>query len=181
MVLEIHERNSRTKKKNPLRCAVKLESLGDWCCLIKNKLILLYSAVMIGTQTCSQVPMNPRYIQYYTYSIHRDKYLFGQKLVSQNSKIGFGPGSEPTFFGGKWTSFGATKPSQQRQPAIPPVHEHFGSGHDLPHTQLDIHAPCGVLWTRPESGNTFFLNLAGILTVLGEGCKTRILRAIYVF
>ena len=46
---------------------------------------------MIGTQTCSQVPMNPRYIQYYTYSIHRDKYLFGQKLVSQNSKIGFGP------------------------------------------------------------------------------------------
>ena len=49
------------------------------------------------------------------------------------------------------------------------------------HTQLDIHAPCDVLWTRPESGNTFFLNLAGILTVLGEDLKTRILRAIYVF
>ena len=47
-----------------IRSAVKLESLGDWCCLIKNKLILMYSAVMIGTQTCSQMPMNPRYIQY---------------------------------------------------------------------------------------------------------------------
>ena len=78
---------------------------------------------------------------------------------------------------------GASEPllGHETQPAIPPVHEHFGSGHDLPHTQLDIHAPCDVLWTRPESGNTFFLNLAGILTVLGEGCKTRILRAIYVF
>ena len=78
---------------------------------------------------------------------------------------------------------GASEPllGHETQPAIPPVHEHFGSRHDLQHTQLDIHALCGVLWTRPESGNTFFLNLAGILTVLGEGLKTIILRAIYVF
>ena len=81
-----------TKK---ISSAVKLESLGDWCCLIKNKLILLYSAVMIGTQTCSQVPINPRCIQ----SIHRDKYLFGQKLVSQNSKIGFGQVQNQLFSG----------------------------------------------------------------------------------
>ena len=82
-----------------IRSAVKLESLGDWCCLIKNKLILLYSAVMIGTQTCSQVPMNPRYIQYYTYSIHRDKYLFGQKLVSKIRKLGSGPVQNQLFSG----------------------------------------------------------------------------------
>ena len=55
-----------------IRSAVKLESLGDWCCLIKNKLILLYSAVMIGTQTCSQVPMNPRYIQYYIHTVYTE-------------------------------------------------------------------------------------------------------------
>ena len=78
---------------------------------------------------------------------------------------------------------GASEPllGHETQPAIPPVHEHFGSRHDLPRTQLDIHAPCDVLWTRPESGNTFFLNLAGILPVLGDDRKTRILRAIYVF
>ena len=71
---------------------------------------------MIGTQTCSQVPMNPRYIQYYTYSIHRDKYLFGQKLVSQNSKIGFGPGRfKPNFFRGQVNLFW----SHETQPATP--------------------------------------------------------------
>ena len=56
---------------------------------------------MIGTQTCSQVPMNPRYIQYYiyTYSIHRDKYLFGQKLVSKIRKLGSGPVQNQLFSG----------------------------------------------------------------------------------
>ena len=82
---------------------------------------------------------------------------------------------------GQVSLFGATVPSQQRTRPVTNLHAHFGSGNHLPHTSLNIHAPCDVLQTRPESCNPFFLNFAGILTVLGEDLKTGFLGAIHVF
>ena len=85
------------------------------------------------------------------------------------------------FSSGASEPHGATVPSQQRTRPVTNLHAHFDSGNHLPHTPLNIHAPCDVLQTRPESNNPFFLKFAGISTVLGEGLKTGFLGAIHVF
>ena len=173
-------------EKNPLRCQTQISGglvlgawclvLGAWCgCLpvIIHKSRLNVPAVVrfvYSGSISAWILLRPIHTVFIQISA-----AFALRKYSCNPtrprfdicwKWGLGPVQTPLFSGASEPLLG-----HETQPAIPPVHEHFGSRHDLQHTQLDIHAPCGVLWTRPESGNTFFLNLAGILTVLGEASK----------